>query len=388
MTAGPVRVGGRETQSVPPRDWTDSRTRVAVGLFLSGLGRTIQGLGALMLSDGLSAPWRLLREAVRGRDEGSVALAAFVLLPLYCLFGAAWLAAGSRLNHLGIRVRQRTAQEVLRGGEEFVLFLRSFQLDRQREAPSAVPSTERNVLLRSLENLPGRLWGVAARRPIEARMVDAFRKYCQVIAVGRPGERLPAMGAARLYIEHEDWRQRVRELIQQARCVVLAAGSSPGLLWELRALLQLESLARTAVWIPQDQIRRTHFDQEWQEFRTAAIHAADLPLDALPNRFATEVTLLFAKDGGRWTVKVIRPGAEPQAGAHRRPSGRLTVQSRPWFSRKRQERDWMAKAVLDWASSPAAGGTGRRAARDPNRASEPGTWRDGIRPHQATDGGS
>lgn len=58
-----------------------------------------------------------------------------------------------------------------------------------------------------------------------------------VIAVGKPGEPLPELGAARLYVAHDQWQERVLELIQQAQLVVIRIGSSQGVLWEIEQAL-------------------------------------------------------------------------------------------------------------------------------------------------------
>jgi hypothetical protein len=58
-----------------------------------------------------------------------------------------------------------------------------------------------------------------------------------VIAVGKPGEPLPELGAARLYVAHDQWQARVLELIRQAQLVVIRIGSSQGVLWEIEQAL-------------------------------------------------------------------------------------------------------------------------------------------------------
>ena len=52
------------------------------------------------------------------------------------------------------------------------------------------------------------------------------------VAIGRPGEPLPELGAGRIYVGGK-WEEEVLSLLRRARLVVIRAGSSTGLHWEL-----------------------------------------------------------------------------------------------------------------------------------------------------------
>ena len=71
-----------------------------------------------------------------------------------------------------------------------------------------------------------------------------------VIAIGRPGEKLPPAGAAREYVPDGDWQARVGELIAECRYVSVVAGTSEGLLWECRMLSEARALAKVVVLPP------------------------------------------------------------------------------------------------------------------------------------------
>jgi hypothetical protein len=86
--------------------------------------------------------------------------------------------------------------------------------------------------------------GRAARRygalTEEEQLAKALAWVGPLLAVGRPGEALPQVGAQRIYVADEDWQRRVAELMAQARLVVLRTGSTPGFHWEVdRALSAL-----------------------------------------------------------------------------------------------------------------------------------------------------
>lgn len=71
----------------------------------------------------------------------------------------------------------------------------------------------------------------------EEAIAKALAQHGPVIAIGKPGEPLPELGAARLYVAHDKWQERVIELMRQARLVVIRIGSSPGVLWEIEQAL-------------------------------------------------------------------------------------------------------------------------------------------------------
>jgi hypothetical protein len=79
--------------------------------------------------------------------------------------------------------------------------------------------------------------GHAARRygslTEEEQLAKALAWVGPLVAVGRPGESLPHVGAQRIYLADDEWQQRVAELIPQSRLVVLRTGSTAGFRWEV-----------------------------------------------------------------------------------------------------------------------------------------------------------
>jgi len=70
----------------------------------------------------------------------------------------------------------------------------------------------------------------------EEVLVRYFEKIGPVIAIGRPGEGLPTPGAARMYLEEEQWQQTVENQIEEAQIIVVQPGASEGVRWELEHL--------------------------------------------------------------------------------------------------------------------------------------------------------
>lgn len=135
------------------------------------------------------------------------------------LLGPLVMIAGLLLHFRGRRqvakARAEASDSPLRHPAKTVLYLRSFQSD---------PST----LLKKLGS------GFTTE---EEQLADVLRPIGELIAIGRPGERLPVPGAARLYVSDSEWQSAILDHMSSARLVVLRAGPGHGLFWELREAL-------------------------------------------------------------------------------------------------------------------------------------------------------
>ena len=83
-------------------------------------------------------------------------------------------------------------------------------------------------------------------------MTRRFRRFGQVVAVGRPGERLPLLGASRGYLPLDDWQGPVSMLIKGARVVLLLIGPSDGTVWEYVEAVRLLEPARLVLLVDCD----------------------------------------------------------------------------------------------------------------------------------------
>jgi hypothetical protein len=84
----------------------------------------------------------------------------------------------------------------------------------------------------------------------EERLARTLRKIGPFVAVGDPTERLPLLGAARMYAADEDWRETVDELTARAGVVLLQAGEGDGLAWEVRHVIELDAPERAILSLP------------------------------------------------------------------------------------------------------------------------------------------
>lgn len=121
-----------------------------------------------------------------------------------------------------------------------ILFLRSFSDDALHV------SCPFNIMGLGAPLLPG---GFVR---FEEILVDILRTQGPVVAIGRPGEAVPELGAVRTYWPDDQWQDAVRLTANRCLAVVLLAGASDGLAWELENLRQWGLLGKTLVLLPPD----------------------------------------------------------------------------------------------------------------------------------------
>jgi len=143
------------------------------------------------------------------------------------LFQYIFLPIAAALFLLGRRLRVPDAYEVMeRDPRPPVVYLRSFAADGAGES------------------------GTFVRRSDEEKLMKLLRQTGPVIAVGKPNERLAPLGAARLYVSERRWQEVVDLILREARLIVIRAGNTPGLLWEMRRLRERVSPERILLFNP------------------------------------------------------------------------------------------------------------------------------------------
>jgi hypothetical protein len=223
-----------------------------------------------------------------------------VVVPyLYLLWALIGLFALSRLYNQSLRsiwqARARSAERELEKNKSRrpVLYLRSFEMD----AIVARKSWLEKYL------------GIIPIATPEQAVTKALRRNCgPVIAIGRPSERLPALGAARFYVSDELWQQKVIDVMRVAELVLLTTGRGRGLEWELGFLLKSLPPEKIAIWahphlLPISPAER---EIEWQVFQNSLGH---LFPRRLPDVLG-EARFFYFKDG-------YEPvGVAPTLGSH------------------------------------------------------------------------
>ncbi|MFO0917884.1 MAG: hypothetical protein U0872_06155 [Planctomycetaceae bacterium] len=183
----------------------------------------------------------------------------------------------------------RSAEDELSriGARRPILYLRSFALDRAIGRPSWL---ERYLGFNPLPNA-------------EQLLTVELKKLGPVIAIGRPGEKLPALGAARFYVSHERWQEKVVDVLECAQLVVWATGVTEGLRWEISHLAANIHPRRLILWAHPHLLRGSaaQREAEWKKFRETlgAVFPKPLPETLGDARF-------FVFDGD-WNPRAVMP---------------------------------------------------------------------------------
>ena len=127
-----------------------------------------------------------------------------------------------------------------------------------------------------------------------------------VIAIGRPGESVPPLGAAREYLAGEVWRDHVREFIEQAQLIVVVLGGSEGLVFEYDLLAAHEAIDKLLLVIPPD-VPPDLLETRWKRFAEHALGTKH----AQPPDLQSAIIAFFPK--GESPVYVLHPKRRPRA---------------------------------------------------------------------------
>jgi hypothetical protein len=117
-----------------------------------------------------------------------------------------------------------------------VIYLRSFHFDKR------------------LARRPLAIGRVASVYTEEEQLVRAVRDVGPVVAVGPPGERLPQLGAQRVYLKDAEWQQQILSWFARAALVIIHVPPklTEGVLWEIEQSLGLEMLDRLVFLVSRD----------------------------------------------------------------------------------------------------------------------------------------
>jgi hypothetical protein len=134
----------------------------------------------------------------------------------------------------------------------------------------------------------------------EQRLARTLREVGPFVAVGDPTERLPMIGAARIYAADEDWQEKVDELTDRAGVLLLQAGEGDGLAWEVRHVVEQDAPERVILSLPLHAERKEQSRQErYDDFRRRSADAFPRPL---PETIGHCQFLYFDAD---WTPRLL-----------------------------------------------------------------------------------
>lgn len=262
---------------------------------------------------------------------------------VYGFDGHAWMTYPClALVGVGFRVRQRGRQRQLATArkvteladsadlvvpqEPFILYLRGFDVDpRTRDMVPHGPLTVLGMPKLSEEEL----------------LVRALSEVAPVIAIGDPTDRLPQLGAQRIYYRQQGsgWKKIAGELIHTASLVVITTGDSDGLDWEYAHVQADLPLERLLIVVCGD-------GHHYERFRLRARMRGQFPHSELPEW----PTMLSLYD--RRTVR-----AAVRFDAAGTPSLEPLVFQTSWSRRSALETSLRRRVIDRWRSELAEGPT-------------------------------
>lgn len=107
------------------------------------------------------------------------------------------------------------------------------------------------------------LWFSKLEMDFEEVLANQFYRIGPVVAIGRPNEKYPPLGAARSYLQGDEWRSKIETLSGEAKCIITILGDTPGIKWELCCLEQLKQIRKTVFLIP--PVSEEEVDRRWRE---------------------------------------------------------------------------------------------------------------------------
>jgi hypothetical protein len=254
--------------------------------------------------------WLARASAARAHRSRGVGLLLVLLgvafsLAVFLVLVVLWLAGvklGSWTNAVGLPVFSVSVALVTRGrrmrvsGADRVLaedvrppivYLRPFGADRAeiaRRMSSYVRVSPREGF----------------EKTYEERLARTLRTIGPFVAVGDPTERLPLLGAARMYADDDEWRATVGGLMAEAGVVLLHVGEGNGLTWEFCHVIELDVPERMILSLPLDGKRKEPSRQErYDAFRRRFGDAFPRPL---PEAIGHCQFLYFDAD---WTPRLL-----------------------------------------------------------------------------------
>ncbi|MCX6847770.1 MAG: DUF4339 domain-containing protein [Verrucomicrobia bacterium] len=232
-----------------------------------GAALGLYGLAALIFVVGVLIMYQLFHAERGDSNRTAAGNATMTLIMPICYY----------LVYKGKKLAARSAYDMIRrDSRKPVLFLRSFADDGERIQAAGYAD-------------------VKTAKTEESVMVKKLKALGPVVAIGRPGEELAEIGAARMYVPHANWQEVALLLMKHSRCVVMKAGDTPGLHWEMSALRQSADPRKVVIRIPKAPKLREGFsdlkeDKEgnkltYQRFRESIYRSMKVELPEMIEEF-------------------------------------------------------------------------------------------------------
>jgi len=149
---------------------------------------------------------------------------------------------------------------------------------------------------------------------LESRLADHFYALGPFIAVGEPKDESPHLGAARVQLSDDQWQGAVVDWIANSQLILIMAGATHWIGWEMRKVIDLGDAEKTIILFPQTKNR-------WRLFRRGQTTTPEVRLSVVQGAFmgtvwetgllqltdAQRIRSLFFEPGGRVTAITSKP---------------------------------------------------------------------------------
>lgn len=145
-------------------------------------------------------------------------------------------------------------------------------------------------------------------RRFEQQIANSFQEVGPLIAIGEPGEKLPQLGAARSYLADDAWQQAVLGWIGESLMIVMVAGTTQWIRWELHRILENGRQSHLIILLPPDRWplalrgkkKPSNRQQRWANVQTSFAGTEWAP--AMAELDIKDVLLIQLDPGGRLTA--------------------------------------------------------------------------------------
>jgi hypothetical protein len=209
-------------------------------------------------------------QPVRSRWRGAAMFGLSLLVPCVAVWGVVQLINRADLDDLGIGFFMALSFLILLMFSAVLLFKVGLQLVTP-DAEQVLAHDKRDpvVYLRPFDEDTRRIYALPVgkrdggeeivNRSSHASHEHLFKHELKQIgpfvAVGRPGDKLAPLGAARFYLADNAWQEKVDALVRSAAAIVLCPETSAGTRWEVTEVARLVDRRRVLIVVPNPRLR-------------------------------------------------------------------------------------------------------------------------------------
>ena len=230
------------------------------------------------------------------------------------LGGLMLLGIGSQLFVLSRRHMAEDADSTMsRDPRPPILFLRSFARDSELAGNRYDKSSRAKSDIGFSPLIFPQFFTGRRHWTFEEVMCTGLEALAPVVAIGKPEEELPALGASRKYVPDDSWKQEVLRLFEASEFTVLLADCSKGLNWEIQTLFDSDKPDKIVLLLPENP------QDIWATF--IAMYTGLVDKGVLPVNLPDDSLAIIYRD--RWQPSICV--GEPNIGSYRK-IGRLVRQ--------------------------------------------------------------